>query len=74
MIGESFNYLNSKKAVSLDLYRKHTKEPRSFLCINFTGNDGIYYESIKTEIKLKNFSITCGGILYLCKCLFTPYR
>ena len=51
MIGESFNYLNSRKEF-INLYRKHTKDPRSFLCINFTGDDGIYYDrefkSIKT--------------------------
>ena len=51
MISESFNYLNSKKQF-INLYRKHTKEPRSFLCINFTGNDGIYYDREFKSIKL----------------------
>lgn len=50
MISESFNYLNSKKQF-INLYRKHTKEPRSFLCINFTGNDGIYYDREFRAIK-----------------------
>ena len=50
MIGESFNYLNSKRDF-INLYRKHTKEPRSFLCINFTGNDGIYYDREFKPIK-----------------------
>lgn len=51
MISESFNYLNSKKQF-INLYRKHTKEPRSFLCINFTGNDGIYYDREFKSIKI----------------------
>ena len=51
MISESFNYLNSKKQF-INLYRKHTKQPRSFLCINFTGNDGIYYDREFKSIKL----------------------
>ena len=50
MIGESFNYLNSKKDF-VNLYRKHTKDPRSFLCINFTGNDGLYYDREFRPIK-----------------------
>lgn len=51
MISESFNYLNSKKQF-INLYRKHTKQPRSFLCINFTGTDGIYYDREFKSIKL----------------------
>ncbi len=51
MISESFNYLNSKKQF-INLYRKHTKEPRSFLCINFTGNNGIYYDREFKSIKI----------------------
>lgn len=50
MIGESFNYLNSKRDF-VNLFRRETKEPRSFLCINFTGNDGIYYDREFKPIK-----------------------
>jgi len=50
MIGESFNYLNSKRDF-INLYRRETKDPRSFLCINFTGNDGIYYDREFKPIK-----------------------
>ena len=50
MIGESFNYLNSKRDF-INLFRRETKDPRSFLCINFTGNDGIYYDREFKPIK-----------------------
>tara|TARA_R110000824_G_scaffold17555_1_gene71000 strand:- start:570 stop:1289 length:720 start_codon:yes stop_codon:yes gene_type:complete len=50
MIGESFNYMDSKKSFN-KLFRKYTADPRSFLCINFTGNDGLYYDRDFQSIK-----------------------
>ena len=50
-IAESFNYLNSKKEF-ITLFRKYTSEPRSFLCVNFTNDDGIYQDSEFNTIKI----------------------
>ena len=50
MIGEAFNYTNSKKEF-IKMFRNHTAEPRSFLVINFTGNDGLYYDREFKPIK-----------------------
>jgi len=47
MIAEDFNYLSSRKAF-IKMFRDVTKEPRSFLCINFTNKDGLYMD---TEFK-----------------------
>ena len=47
MISEDFNYLSSKKAF-IKMFRDVTKEPRSFLCVNFTNKDGLYMD---TEFK-----------------------
>ncbi len=43
LIAEDFNYLNNKKQF-IDMFREHTKEPRSFLVINFTNPKSIYKE------------------------------
>jgi len=47
MISEDFNYLTSRKQF-IKMFRSVTKEPRSFLCINFTNKDGLYMD---TEFK-----------------------
>ena len=44
MISEDFNYLSSKKAF-IKMFRSVTKEPRSFLCVNFTNKDGLYMDT-----------------------------
>ncbi len=44
MISEDFNYLNSKKSF-IRLFRDTTKEPRSFLVVNFSNKDGLYMNS-----------------------------
>ena len=52
LIAESFNYLKSKKDF-VNLFRKYTAEPRSFLCVNFTNPDGIYQDSEFKTINTK---------------------
>ena len=53
LIAESFNYLKSKKDF-INLFRKYTAEPRSFLCINFTNDNGIYQDSEFKTIDTKS--------------------
>ena len=53
LIAESFNYLNSKKDF-INLFRKYTADPRSFLCINFTNDEGIYQNSEFKTIDINN--------------------
>ena len=53
LIAESFNYLKSKKDF-INLFRTYTAEPRSFLCINFTNDDGIYQDSEFKTIDTKS--------------------
>ena len=53
LIAESFNYLNSKKDF-INLFRKYTAKPRSFLCVNFTNDDGIYQDSEFNTIDINN--------------------
>jgi len=43
LIAEDFNYLNNKKQF-IDMFRQHTREPRSFLVINFTNPGSIYMD------------------------------
>lgn len=50
LIENDFNYLKSKKSF-INMFREATKEPRSFLCINFTGKDGLYYDRQFKPIK-----------------------
>ena len=52
MIADSFNYMNSKKQF-INTFRKYSEEPRSFLCINFTGNNGLYYDREFQPIKME---------------------
>ena len=51
MIENDFNYLDSKKSF-IKMFRKHTEESRSFICINFTGNAGLYYDREFKPIKM----------------------
>jgi len=44
MIAEDFNYLSSRKQF-IKMFRKETKEARSFLVVNFTNPNGIYMNS-----------------------------
>ena len=44
MIAEDFNYLSSRKQF-IKMFRDYTKEPRSFLVVNFTNDGGIYMNS-----------------------------
>tara|TARA_R110000803_G_scaffold72032_1_gene135514 strand:- start:11064 stop:11789 length:726 start_codon:yes stop_codon:yes gene_type:complete len=53
LISDSFNYLESKKEF-IKLFRKYTDEPRSFLCINFTNDAGIYQDKEFTTIKINS--------------------
>ena len=50
LLSDSFNYLTSKKAF-IAMFRKHTNQPRSFLVLNFTGKDGLYYDKDFKPIK-----------------------
>ena len=43
MIAEDFNYLSSRKNF-IKMFRDYTKEPRSFLVVNFTNDGGIYMD------------------------------
>ena len=43
MISEDFNYLSSRKQF-IKMFRDYTKEPRSFLVVNFTNDGGIYMD------------------------------
>ena len=51
MIENDFNYMDSKKSF-IKMFRKHTEESRSFICINFTGNAGLYYDREFKPIKM----------------------
>jgi hypothetical protein len=51
ILEEDFNYLNSRRAF-VELFRKYTAEPRSFLVINFTNKDGIYMDTDFKTIKM----------------------
>ena len=51
LIEEDFNYLNSSRQF-IELFRSYTKEPRSFLVVNFTNKDGIYMDSEFKTIKM----------------------
>ena len=51
LIEEDFNYLNSSRQF-IELFRKCTKEARSFLVVNFTNKDGIYMDSEFKTIKI----------------------
>ena len=53
LISDSFNYLESKKEF-IKLFRKYTDEPRSFLCVNFTNDAGIYQDKEFTTIKINS--------------------
>jgi hypothetical protein len=53
LISESFNYLNNKKEF-INLFRKYTAKPRSFLCVNFTNEAGLYQDSEFKTIDLNN--------------------
>jgi len=44
MIAEDFNYLDNKKEF-VQMFRRETAKPRSFLVINFTNKDGLYMNS-----------------------------
>ena len=44
LINEDLNYLENKKDFT-KMFIKATEKPRDFLCINFTGKDGLYYDS-----------------------------
>ena len=50
LLSDSFNYLSSKKEF-ISMFRKYTNEPRSFLVLNFTGKDGLYYDKDFKPIK-----------------------
>ena len=52
MIENDFNYMDSKKSF-IKMFRKHTEESRSFICINFTGNAGLYYDREFKPIRLE---------------------
>ncbi len=54
LISEDFNYLSSKKAF-IKMFRSVTKEPRSFLCVNFTNKDGLYMDANFKTIDTSQF-------------------
>ena len=41
LIAEDFNYLKTKKAF-IEMFRRETEKPRSFLVINFSNPEGLY--------------------------------
>ena len=43
LIAEDFNYLLDKKSF-IQMFRRETKEPRSFLVVNFTNKGGLYMD------------------------------
>lgn len=43
LIAEDFNYLDNKKDF-IEMFRRETKEPRSFLVVNFTNKGGLYMD------------------------------
>ena len=51
LIAEDFNYMDNKKKF-VEMFRRETAKPRSFLVINFTNKDGLYmnsnFETIRT--------------------------
>ncbi len=51
VLEEDFNYLKSRRAF-VDLFRRETDEPRSFLVINFSNKGGIYMNKEFKTIKL----------------------
>ena len=51
LIAEDFNYTKNKKSF-VDMFRRETATPRSFLVINFTNKDGLYMDSNFNTIKL----------------------
>lgn len=50
-IEQDFNYLNDKKSFN-NMFRKATSAPRGFLLCNFTGKNGLYYDSDFKPIKV----------------------
>ena len=50
LIAEDFNYM-IKKNNFIEMFRRETKEPRSFLVVNFTNPDGLYMNSNFKTIK-----------------------
>ena len=51
LIAEDYNYLANKKSF-INLFRRETATPRSFLVINFTNKDGLYMDSMFNTIKM----------------------
>jgi len=51
ILEEDFNYLKSRRQF-VDLFRRETDEPRSFLVVNFTNKGGIYMNKEFQTIKL----------------------
>lgn len=41
LIADDFNYMKTKKSF-IEMFRRETREPRSFLVINFTNKDSMY--------------------------------
>tara|TARA_R110001592_G_scaffold7277_5_gene40905 strand:- start:136 stop:858 length:723 start_codon:yes stop_codon:yes gene_type:complete len=41
LIAEDFNYMNKKKSF-IEMFRRETEQPRSFLVINFSNPEGLY--------------------------------
>ena len=54
MISDDFNYLNSRKAF-IKMFRKETKEARSFLVVNFSNPKSIYMNSEFQTIDTSEF-------------------
>ncbi len=44
LIAEDFNYLNNKKDF-INMFRRETDKPRSFLVVNFTNPNSIYMDN-----------------------------
>ena len=51
LIAEDFNYTKNKKSF-IDMFRRETANPRSFLVINFTNPDSIYMDTDFNTIKI----------------------
>ena len=51
LISDDYNFLANKKQF-INLFRRETATPRSFLVINFTNKDGLYMDSNFNTIKM----------------------
>ncbi len=51
ILEEDFNYLKSRRQF-VDLFRRETDEPRSFLVVNFSNKGGIYMNKEFQTIKM----------------------